>query len=610
MLRYLVLFFFLIFTTQSQSETIVVHGERPSIEQMMNKVRADRTITSEEIKSKGYNFLHQLLSEEAGIHVVRSGPLGGQTSLFLHGLKSEHILVLIDGVPMNDPSSPGRSYDFSHLSLLNVDRIEIVKGPDSIHYGSDALGGVIKVWTKSKIKEWQSSVRGDGGSFKTYGLQGETRGPLWQTFSLNLAGEHYYSGGFSAASSEYPGNQEDDAFWRQAAQVKIEGRPEGLAHLTAGGKWEKSKTELDQGGGAGQDDLNYSLRQENRSYFFEMDKNISRWLSPQLQMKAASHVKIANDAKDSDNDTVLFEHYEGKTGKVALQNVSLVGEDSKFTSGVEVARESMEIEGILPERSVSTQAFLLSLDHKWEQFQFLLGGRNDQHEVFGDFQSYSVVPSYTFEHWPVSVSASWSSAFKAPTLYQLYSAFGSTALGPERARTIQLKSVLVWNAWEVEAQLFNTTVEDLIDFDFVTFRYSNQGDLRAKGGELSFRSPVDGDVSGEMSYSYTQSYDQARQRALRRPTHEVHGQVTYQRDQWSSRLSGNFVGRREDIHATDFTRISMPSYFLMHFYTAYSVKKNLKADLRVDNVLDKQYEQVHGLGTAGRSYFVGLAYDF
>ncbi len=617
MLRHLVLFCFFIQQTAQSTETILVRAERVPIEEMMNKVRADRTITSQEISRKGYNFLHQLLSEEAGIHVVRSGPQGGQTSVFLHGLKSEHILVLVDGVPMNDPSSPGRAYDFSHLSLLNVDRIEIVKGPDSIHYGSDALAGVIKIWTKpggkgaTGDKNWNSILRGEGGSFKSYGMQAETRGPLPSTYQLNLAGEFYNTRGFSAANSHYPGNDEEDGFWRQSAQAKIEGRSEGLLHLILGGKWEKSKTELDQGGGPYQDDLNYSLKQENSSYFIEADKVMGRFWSPVLKIKSASHVKIANDAKDSTTDTgTLFEFYKGKNDVIALQNTGILGDDSKLTMGVEGARESMEIRGIMPERSVTNQALFVSLDQKWEQSHFLLGLRNDQHEIFGDFQSYSVGPSYTFSLWPVSVSARWSSGFKAPSLYQLYSQYGSTSLGPERAKTLQLKMLMTFDLWEIEAQLFQTKVEDLIDFDFVSSKYSNQGDLNSKGGELILRRTLSSTLREDLSYSYTQSYDQERQRALRRPTHQGNGQVTYTVDRWMSRLSGHFVGRREDVHSTNFTRITMPSYFLLHWYAAYYVKKDLKGDLRVDNVLDKQYEEVHGQGTAGRSYFVGLSHEF
>ncbi|OFZ17053.1 MAG: hypothetical protein A2X86_00970 [Bdellovibrionales bacterium GWA2_49_15] len=604
MLRYLFLFSFSLLAIPSHSETIVVQADRVPVEEMMNKVRADRIITAEDISGKGYHFLHQLLSEEAGIHVVQSGPQGGQTSLFLHGLKSEHVLVLIDGVPMNDPSSPGRSYDFSHLSLLNVERIEIVKGPDSVHYGSDALAGVIKIWTKSGEKAWHSALRGEGGSFTTSGVQADTRGPVGQSFLLNLAAEQYNTGGFSAASSQYPGNEEDDGLTRQSAQIKIEGRPEGFAHLTMGGKWEKTKTELDQGGGAYQDDLDYSLRQQNRSCFLAIDKTVNDFLAPTFKMQGAFHQKIAN------NPGTLFEHYEGHNRLVSLQNTSLLGEESKLSAGIEGARESMEIRGTMPEKTADSQGVFVSMNQRWGRSDLLLGARNDHHEIFGDFQSYSIRPSYTFDLLPLGLSAGWSSGFKAPTLYQLYSTYGRSTLGPERARTLQLKALLTLAAWEMEAQVFQTKVEDLIDFDFVSSKYSNQGALSAKGGELALRGPLSSFWAGEVSYSYTQSYDQLRQKALRRPTHQAEVQVSYKADPWSGRLSGHFVGRREDIHSTNFTRITMPSYFLLNLFTSYNVKKNLKGDLRVDNVLDKQYEEVHGLGTAGRSYFAGLSYDF
>ncbi|MBM4308851.1 MAG: TonB-dependent receptor, partial [Deltaproteobacteria bacterium] len=148
-------------------EKIVVTATR--IETPVEEIASSVTvISSQEVERKKKAYVLDLLREAPGINVARTGGPGKETAVFIRGANSEHTLVLIDGVEVNDSMSPGRSFDFANLTVDNVERIEILRGPQSTLYGSDAIGGVINIITKKGEGKPKFSLSAEGGSFTTF----------------------------------------------------------------------------------------------------------------------------------------------------------------------------------------------------------------------------------------------------------------------------------------------------------------------------------------------------------------------------------------------------------------------------------------------------------
>jgi len=167
-------------------------------------------IPGDEIEARHITNLGDVLRGMPGVDVVRSGPIGGNTAVFLRGANSEHTLVLIDGVEANDPISPTRAFNFSDLDTNNIERIEILRGPQSTLYGSDALGGVINIITKKGDGALQAYASAEGGSYDTYveraGLSGSQ-----DTLNYSLGFNQENSRSISAANRKY-GNLEEDGY--------------------------------------------------------------------------------------------------------------------------------------------------------------------------------------------------------------------------------------------------------------------------------------------------------------------------------------------------------------------------------------------------------------
>ncbi|MGC3969804.1 MAG: TonB-dependent receptor plug domain-containing protein [Pirellulales bacterium] len=179
---------------------------------LLNQTASSVTvITAEQIQQRGQINVGEVLRSVPGIDVVRNSTPGSPTTIFIRGAGGEHTKVLVDGIPMNDPISPGRVFDFSNLSVDNIEKIEVIRGPQSVLYGSDAIGGVILITTKKGAGPMQGRASVMGGSFSTMNSAANvsgSRGPVY----YSVGGSYLDTNGFSAASRGLPGNVEDDGF--------------------------------------------------------------------------------------------------------------------------------------------------------------------------------------------------------------------------------------------------------------------------------------------------------------------------------------------------------------------------------------------------------------
>ena len=208
-------------------------------------------ITAKDIKETGATTVGDLLRNVAGTTVVQSGAFGGVTSVYLRGANPGYTLVLIDGIEVNDPMSTDRSFDFAHLTLNNIERIEVVRGPQSTLYGSDAIGGVINIITKTGKGKPKFEISSEGDSYKTFresiGLEG---GTAKMNGSMSIS--RLNSSGISKAS----GGSEKDGCRNTTISSKIGYKIFGNSELNIITRFTDARTDLDDG--AYDDDPNYA----------------------------------------------------------------------------------------------------------------------------------------------------------------------------------------------------------------------------------------------------------------------------------------------------------------------------------------------------------------
>jgi len=589
-------------------------------------------LTGEEIARTGKGTVLEVLRDVPGLEVVQTGGMGKTTSIFLRGANAEHTLVLVDGVEVNDPISPRRSFNFSDLTIDNIDRIEILRGPQSTLYGSDALGGVIQIFTRKGKGKSSLSLSTEGGSFRTFretvGSEGGTE-QVRYAFTLSRTDTR----GISAADRR-EGNDERDGYRNQTVSVRFGGSPREDLDLDFSARYIDAKSDLDNSGGAGGDDPNRTL--DSRRLFLRSEARLFLWEDRWEQRIGFSLTdQERKDRNDPDTDhplDSLRSSYDSAFRKIEWQHNLYLSEDHTVTFGLETEREEGNFryhsesaygpyDSSFPEKTVRTTGYYFQDRVRWgDRAVTTLGFRLDDHNRFGRRGTGRITSSF-----PIGagrrLKGSYGTGFKAPSLYQLYAPAGSfgpignAALSPEKSRG--------WDAGfeqnfrngrgRTGVTYFSNRFIDLIDFDFGA-GYRNLSGAATRGIEafLSFRP---NDVLGlHLDYTYTATEDKGTgEDLLRRARNKLSAGVTYSfRKKGDLSVDLRYVGRRDDRDYSVYPaqRVELGGYAVVDLASSFPVNDRCLLFARVENLFDKDYQEVKGYGTPGRAAYVGLRVRF
>ncbi len=571
-------------------------------------------ITSEEIRKKNVSTVYELLKTVPGLSVVQSGGAGQPSSVFIRGSKSEDALVLIDGIEVNDPITPGRSFNFAHLSVDNIERIEILRGPQGTLYGSDAMAGVIKIVTRRGEGKPRASISAETGSFGSsrtrFGVIGGG-----ENGHYSLAVSRFDSDGISAAS-EKRGNSEEDAYTNTSLSARAglslsEGLEVDLVLRLQDARIEQD--DFDFATGLPSDDLDYFsiseqvfMRAEGRSI-----SGGGSW-EQALGFSVARHDRLdRNDPDDAFDFNVWNDTFEGDLLKVDWVNTFYLSTKNTFMFGLEAEEENGRT-STLNEKTAETRAvFILDQMDFSERLHVSLGLRTDDHSSFGAETTYNLAPVYTLAGSGAKLRAAYGTGFKAPTLFQLFSSYGDPTLDPERSRGWEagFDQKIAEGTADLGVTYFVNEFDNLIDFDSATSTYKNLGAVRTKGVELmtSYR-PTDS-LKLAFNYTFTDSEDDAGQPLVRRPDNKAAFDLN--RDFGSSGsvdLEVVYVGKRDDYDFSTFpaTRVELGAYTLVNASATVELGEKITLTGRIGNLFDEDYEEVLGYGTFGVSAYVGV----
>ncbi len=605
---------------QIQDSIVITSNRFPTpIDKDANSVTI---ITEKDIEKSPTVMVSELLKQVAGIDVVRSGGLGTQTSVFIRGTNSNHTLVLIDGVEMNNPSSPTTSFDFGSLNVSNIQRIEILRGPQSVLYGSDAVGGVIQIFTKRGFGDLQADIMSEAGSYNSY------------TESINLSGSQAKSDyslfvsrknsdGFSTIRQD-AGGIEKDGFESTDIIANIGIQLIDNYELTFNGRITDATADIDQSYGV-LDDPNYTSENKMNSVKLRLKNHNTNftYFQPELSVSLFNQdIKTINEEDDTHVGESSEFNSNGKRLKISASNFMNAYKNTNSIIGVEYENETFSSDynsaslwggyaDTINEVSASTFS-LYGLD-EWlvnDQFTLSAGTRFDSHEDFGEKLTFRFTSLYKFASIGLSLKGTFGTAFKAPSLYQLnHSLYGNPELQPEENIGWELgfEKTSPDNIFKFGATYFSNDIDNLIGFD-VMFRSINIAKATSKGVE-AFAQILFKKSSARIDFTYTDVKDKTYQsKILRRPKEKISFQVN---QQFSDAMKANLLIRTtgdrfdRDFRPYPFVDVVLKGYTVVDLSASYQVLQALTLTGRIDNLFDEDYQDVLTYNTPNRSVYIG-----
>ena len=580
-------------------------------------------ITADEIAARQISSVAAALKDVVGIDVVESGGAGGNVAVFLRGANSEHTLVLIDGIEANDPISPSRAFNFANLSVDNVERIEVVRGPQSVLYGSDAIAGVINIITKKGDNQPSLQASSEAGSYGRF-LQRLATSGSGGALNYSAAYARQDTNGFSAAS----GGKEKDGYSANVFSSRVGAAVSELIDIGGFFRFTGANSELDNDAGASGDDPNRTL--DNRQLFSRAEIN-TKFLAGAITQQI--FINYSKQRFDDDNDPDIDHpidlqrsNYDGRSLKVGIQNNIKPVEQFTLTLGAEFEREQGssnffsnssfgEFESELPkERARTRSVFVQTLTEVTDSISGAAGLRVDEHDRFGTKVTWRAGP--VVEAADTKLSGTVGSAFKAPSLSQLYSQFGDPNLNPEEALgfDIGIEQKVNKDKFSLGTTYFHSMIDQLISFNSETFKSENIGRARLQGFENFARLNICESTSLRFNYTLTEAQDRDLDQALlRRARHKIGASVTSQAfSKLKIDLGVHYVGARSDTDFSTFpaTRVTLGGYVLADLAARYAIAGNVDLFARAENIFDRDYQSVLGYGTAGAAAYGGVEVKF
>jgi len=602
---------------------IVVTADR--VETPVSQVGVTTTvITRAEIERAQYRTVAEALRDAPGVEVVQTGGFGGVTSAFLRGSGPEHAVVLLDGIELNDPSAPAGAYDLAGLLTDDVERIEIVRGPQSTLYGSHAMGGVIQVLTRVGSGPPEATTRLEAGALGTLHAAARIDGGEG-ALGWAVHAARRQTDGVSAAA----GGVERDAGESTGGSAVLEWRPEGPWSLRGTVRGRRGEAEIDHGGGASSDDPNFVSDATELAGHVEARFRTSggRW-EQSLGLGLTRHDRESTDRPDPARElTSSLGEFDGRRWKLGWQNDVRWGVHRLVTGidhEVETARTSFASDGEfgpfeteMPETSArTTGVFAEDLVVLGERAHVALGVRADDHSRFGGAVTYRVAPVLLLAPG-LRLRGAIGTGFRAPGLSQLLDPlFGNPELEAERSRgwEVAVEAGPRNGALHAGATWFDTRFEDLIVFDGEALR--NVREAETRGLELTAVARPTESVAVRSAYTFMEAEETAGPetgtRLVRRPRNAADLRIDVVGNRADASLGLHWVGEREDLDFSAFpaARVSLDGYLTARFAASWRWTERIRVYGRVENLTDERYEEIYRFGTVGRAVHAGITAAF
>jgi vitamin B12 transporter len=614
---------------ESPLENILVTASRSPLSRV-NVGSSTTVISREQIERQQARYLTDLLRAVPGFSVSQSGTFGSQTQVRVRGAEANHVLVLIDGVRANDPAS-GDEFRWEFLSTSNVERIEIVRGPQSSLWGSDAVSAVVNVITRSGSDRHDVSAYVESGSFDTLngGLQGGNSGGNW---SLAYGLERLDTDGSNVSRS---GAEDDDSDMTSASLSGVY-QPIGNLSLNFGLRSVDAWSQFDAADflvtGLPADG---DVATDSQQTYVQLGGKLET-----LQQKLVHHLNLAY--LDTDNSS-LTNHIEDSSTASDRYTVSYQADiqlhENLLSLAAEHERTRFEQRGAAtfgdPNQDQEITVNSLIADFQAKSFgpmSWLLSGRFDNYSDFDDAATGRLAFSYQLND-RTRLRASIGTGQKAPTFIERFGFFpgqfvGNPNLKPETSASVDLgiDQSFMGDVLALQLTLFNQDLKDEINgfvFDPETFLFTAvnlPGNSSRRGIEMAAVLRPSGVLELGSTYTYTDSTEEddlgQDVEELRRPRHtgSLYANLQLMDDRANLMLTADYGGEQNDLFFPPFPEpsaiVTLDSYWLLGLTATWNMSRAVTAFVRGTNLLDEEYEEVYGYLTPGRAAYLGVRLHF
>ena len=544
-------------------------------------------ITREDIEHSQSQTVADVLRERVpGMDFLTTGGTGHQTSAFLRGTSSDQLLFIVDGNIMGSATTGAAQIEL--FSLDQIERIEIIRGPRSALYGSEAIGGVIQIFTKSGGNKYNASV-----TYGSHNTQAVTVGSniSGESTQINISASHYKTEGFDVSND---GEDDDDGHSNNTASISIKQNIGQSSNVHASVLYAKGETEFDN---ASLDNISDSIQQ---SYTLGLDTSLSNdWIT-------SFNVGQSKDQLDTQSyyedffapGTFIYNPslFETKRDQARWQNDLSLGDTAQLAFGADYINDKVDSTTAFAEAERDNTGVYALLQDKFGKHQLQLSGRADNNEAFGSHRTGNIAWSYDVSG-EEQISLSHGTAFIAPSFNDLYYTsagfVGNPDLKPEISRSTELSFTgnHAWGQWETRA--YHTIIKNvIINYDPTpldwTDAWTTKNSDKAEINGLEFE--VSGKTAGwdnQVNLSFVDATDKVTGNVLQgRAEHTLKINVA---KNINSYRFGAHVLAQSSRFANSTNTIELAGYAVVNLTLEKPVNKNWKLKARLDNILDKEY---------------------
>jgi vitamin B12 transporter len=615
---------------------------------------AVEVITGEELERRKIKTVIDALRLAQGVFATSSGGVGTEATVKIRGAFARHTLVLIDGVIVNSPTTG--AYDFASLTAENIDRIEILRGAQAMLYGSDAIGGVINIYTKKGSGQPRVGAFMEYGSFATFREGGRLSGAKGP-FDFSASVSRWDTSSFSAINYRR-GAFEGDGFHNTQVSAKVGAALPNDGRVEFNMRWYDSRTSFDGFADSGAPADVFGARSTSRNLILNGNWNqpLTTWWTTKLtlsqsneRLRSESGIAgfnintrqfiAANPNSCFPNFDACFSPFasdlEILNRRLEWQNNFRLGDSVLLTAGYQLRREEGDSPGFYgttePARVISSNAgFAQAQVNLWDRLFFTAGGRHDSYNRFEDATTYRVTGGYLIKETGTKFRGSYATGFKAPTMNDLFfQGFGNPNLKPEKSLSMDLgiEQSLFNDRLHLSAGYFWNRFQNLIQFasggplcppGSFGFCPINVADAKTQGWEFAFKLNLfkGFDLRGQYTYTLTRAFDTpdnplgGDKRLPRWPVDQGTVGFTYSPiDALRLTIDYRFVGARNNNLANSSSQ-KLGVFNVVNLSASYDVTKNWQAYVRVDNLFNEKYEEIIFFGTPTRSVYGGVRMNY
>ncbi len=580
-----------VFAQDSTAEPVIVTATRTArtVDQTLAAVTV---LTREEIDRTQAQTLPELLRALPGVDLTTLGGYGKQTSVFLRGTESDHVLVLVDGIRVGSPTTGAAAWDL--LPVEQIERIEIVRGPRSGLYGSDAIGGVVQIFTRQANGERQRYADAEAGSHDTRRLSAGGGGRSGN-LRYNASVARFSTSGINAArptGTLYSIDEPDrDGYDNDSGSARLAYRLGETAEIEAHVLGATGRTEYDG-------DF------QNETDFLQQTAGVRLAGSPLSRWRATVAAGESRDEADNFKDGGFASAFDTVRRTAAFQNDLSLSERQTVTLGTDHQEDRVSSTTAYAVTERDNVGVFAQYQVNGERNSMVAALRRDDNEQFGKHDTGHIAYSLVLDKGK-RIRASYGTAFRAPSFNDLYyPSFSNANLLPEQSTTFEvgLTATGARRSWSVAA--FHTQVDNLIAFDaaFIPQNISQatidgiEADYGIKWGTWSMRS----------SATLLDARDDATNARLPKRA-KAGGRIDLDRRAGRDSFGLSFIAQGARYEYTP-VNVRLPGYALLDLRYQRELARAWLLRVRVENAINKNYETVHGYTMPDRMLFLSLAY--